>query len=103
VDDTAAMTRNVQTIWGGECQAMGRAARAHVVSRFSWEQTFERLIGEVYASALAQAAVRSGSANGTAKIYRPLWRSLATGRDDQPEADHGLPPPGFIARISALF
>lgn len=59
VDDAGAMARNVEQVWQMDSRAMGSLARAHVVQRFSWERTFDRLIGEVYAAALARAADRA--------------------------------------------
>ena len=58
VDDPAAMAANVQALWLADHCAIGRAARAHVEARFSWDATFERLFGEVYPAALARAAGR---------------------------------------------
>lgn len=58
VDDVAQMARNVTSIWQGDRWTMGRAARAHVISRFSWERTFNQLLGEVYPAALAKAQLR---------------------------------------------
>jgi hypothetical protein len=58
VDDVAAMAANVQAVWARGAGAMGAAARAHVVSRFSWERTFNQLIGEVYPAAMEHAAQR---------------------------------------------
>lgn len=58
VDDVAAMAANVQAVWARGAGAMGAAARAHVVNRFSWERTFNQLIGDVYPAAMDNAAQR---------------------------------------------
>jgi hypothetical protein len=39
-------------------QAPWARPRGHVVSRFSWERTFNQLIGEVYPAAMEHAAQR---------------------------------------------
>ncbi|WEK48060.1 MAG: glycosyltransferase [Candidatus Andeanibacterium colombiense] len=65
VDDPAAMARNVAEVWRGDCRAMGWAARAHAVTRYSWDRTFDRLFGEIYPAALAHKRRRL---NGV-----PLW------------------------------
>ena len=69
VDDADAMAANVLTVLRGDREAMGRAARAHVCQQFSWDQTFSRLVSDVYPAALASAAgrvrhVRSGFGAG---------------------------------------
>jgi alpha-1,6-mannosyltransferase len=52
LDDVAAMARAVMAVWQDDPAAMGRRARAHVTARFSWDQTFEMLFGDVYPRAL---------------------------------------------------
>jgi alpha-1,6-mannosyltransferase len=53
VDDAAAMAANILDVWNSDRKAMGQAARAHVeASRFSWEQSFEKLFGEIYPRAI---------------------------------------------------
>ena len=64
VDDADAMAANVLQLLRGDPAAMGRAARAHVCQQFSWEQTFSRLINEVYTAALASAAQRNRPSRG---------------------------------------
>jgi alpha-1,6-mannosyltransferase len=59
VDDTAAMAANVLKIWQGDHQAIGIEARHHVETNFSWKRTFERLLGDIYPKAMAQAAERA--------------------------------------------
>ena len=59
VDDVDAMAANVMAVLGGDREAMGRAARAHVSQQFSWDATFSRLVSEVYPAALARAAHRN--------------------------------------------
>ncbi|WP_084251191.1 glycosyltransferase [Sphingomonas pruni] len=59
VDDTAAMAANVLEIWQGDHQAIGIEARHHVETNFSWKRTFERLLGDIYPKAMAQAAERA--------------------------------------------
>jgi alpha-1,6-mannosyltransferase len=58
LDDVAAMARAVVDVWQGDPVAMGRRARAHVTERFSWDQTFAALFGEVYPRALLAARRR---------------------------------------------
>lgn len=58
VDDVDQMAANVQAVWQGDHRAMGKAARAHVLDRFSWDRTFEQLLGEIYPRALAHTAER---------------------------------------------
>jgi alpha-1,6-mannosyltransferase len=59
LDHTQAMAQAVMQIWRGDCAAMGLRARAHVTSGFSWQQTFETLLDEIYPRALARSAARS--------------------------------------------
>jgi hypothetical protein len=47
---------------------MGKAARDHVVGRFSWDRTFTTLLGEVYPKALAARAALPAS--GKAALAR---------------------------------
>lgn len=59
VDDVAAMAANVEALWRDNHRAIGQAARAHVVDRFSWIATFARLFEQIYPKALAYAERRS--------------------------------------------
>lgn len=59
VDDTTAMAANVLRIWRDDHQAIGIEARHHVETNFSWKRTFERLLGDIYPKAMAQAAART--------------------------------------------
>jgi alpha-1,6-mannosyltransferase len=59
VDDTAAMAANVARLWRDDHQAIGIEARHHVETNFSWKRTFERLLGDIYPKARAQAAARA--------------------------------------------
>ena len=61
VDDTSAMADNVVTLWRGDHEAVGIEARHHVEASFSWQRTFERLLGDIYPQAMAHAAVRAGT------------------------------------------
>lgn len=72
VDDVAAMAGNVEAIWRGDRLAMGHRARTHVIASFNWRHTFDRLIDEVYASALTNAATRCRQKRN--------WSSLASPR-----------------------
>jgi alpha-1,6-mannosyltransferase len=56
--NSAAMARHVETIWSSDHRAMGQAARTHVVERFCWRRTFDRLLTDVYAAAMAQTQER---------------------------------------------
>ena len=58
VDDADAMAAHVTAIWRGDRDGMGRAARAHVESRYSWEHTFSQLVNEVYPAAMLRASAR---------------------------------------------
>lgn len=72
VDDIESMANNVMAVWHGSPRCMGRAGRAHVANRFSWERTFDRLFGEVYPAALRHAAQRAERREaGSADIAGP--------------------------------
>lgn len=58
VDDTQQMAVNVMAIWGQDHRAIGDAARAHVLDRFSWNRTFDILFGDIYPRAMAHTAER---------------------------------------------
>lgn len=58
VGDAAAMAANVAALWRGDWRAAGKAARAHVETRYTWPATFEKLLGEIYPAALDRAAAR---------------------------------------------
>ena len=53
VDDADAMAANILEVWRSDRRAMGGAARAHVEGQFSWERTFQTLLGEIYPQAFA--------------------------------------------------
>ncbi len=55
LDDVAAMARAVVTVAQNDPKAIGQRARSHVTARFSWEQTFDMLFGDVYSRALVAA------------------------------------------------
>jgi len=55
LDDVRAMAHAVAAVWHDDPVAMGRRARAHVTARFSWDQTFEMLFGDVYQRAMVAA------------------------------------------------
>ena len=73
VDDTTAMAANVVEIWRDDHQAIGIEARHHVETNFSWKRTFERLLGDIYPKAMAQAAARAtaGKSKWFAGIREP--------------------------------
>ncbi|MDE1916433.1 MAG: glycosyltransferase [Sphingomonadales bacterium] len=79
VDDVAAMAANVQAVWARGAQGMGAAARAHVLSRFSWERTFNQLIGDVYPAAMARAAQRQAGRFGWLGAPTPAVSHRALG------------------------
>lgn len=58
VDDTAQMAANVMAVWESDYRAIGHAARMHVLDRFSWNRTFEQLLGDIYPRAIAHTAER---------------------------------------------
>ena len=60
VDDPPAMARLVEKAWAEDTPAMSARARAHVVERYGWDRTFERLLEEIYPRALAFAKARQG-------------------------------------------
>lgn len=64
LDDTAAMAQAVVDVWQGDRAGMGQRAREHVTTQFSWKQTFETLLGEVYPRALARSAARMAALSG---------------------------------------
>ena len=64
LDDTAAMAQAVVDVWQGDRAGMGQRAREHVTTQFSWKQTFETLLGEVYPRALAKSAARMAALSG---------------------------------------
>ncbi|HEU4960894.1 MAG TPA: glycosyltransferase [Sphingomonas sp.] len=64
VDDVQAMADNVVAIWRRGARAMGAAARAHAIGRYSWAQTFETLFREIYPRALCHAGARAASGRG---------------------------------------
>lgn len=61
VDDVQAMADNVVALWNADHAAIGRAARAHVETNYSWATTFSRLFGEIYPKALAHARGRTSA------------------------------------------
>jgi alpha-1,6-mannosyltransferase len=63
LDDVAAMARAVAAVWHDDPAAIGRRARAHVTQRFSWDHTFDTLLGEVYPRAMVAAWRRQRNAN----------------------------------------
>lgn len=64
LDDTAAMAQAVVDVWQGDRAGMSQRAREHVTTQFSWKQTFETLLGEVYPRALAKSAARMAALSG---------------------------------------
>ena len=75
LDDTAAMAQAVVDVWQGDRAGMGQRARHHVTTQFSWHQTFETLLGEIYPRALARADARCEPSN-----WAP-WRSQYRSRE----------------------
>jgi len=57
VGDSAAMAKNILTVWNGDRPAMAAAARRHALG-FSWKRSMEILFGEVYPKALERARSR---------------------------------------------
>lgn len=60
VGDSAAMARNIQSVWNGDRSAMAAAARKHALG-FSWKRSMEILFGDVYPKALERARARVAS------------------------------------------
>jgi alpha-1,6-mannosyltransferase len=65
VDDAAVMAANILAVLDGDPKAIGERARAHAL-QFSWDQSMQRLFGQVYQKALSQAAMRAGLAEPAA-------------------------------------
>lgn len=77
VDDTQAMADRVVQLWREGAAPMSLAARRHVEERFSWNRTFERLLGEIYPKALHHAALRAR--HGRAGASRIAAKAAAAG------------------------
>ena len=75
VDDTATMAANVAKLWRADHEAIGIEARHHVEANFSWQRTFERLLGDIYPQAMAHTAQRT--ATGREMQYRRIEEPLA--------------------------
>ena len=58
VDDAAVMAANIVRVLQGDMAAMSERARAHAL-QFSWDQSMERLFGQVYRRARIRAAERA--------------------------------------------
>jgi alpha-1,6-mannosyltransferase len=71
LDDVVGMAAAVMQVWRGGAEVIGRRARAHVTARFSWDQTFETLLGEVYPRALAAAARRQHTPEPVRRMVMP--------------------------------
>ncbi len=76
VDDAVAMARNVERVWASGARTMGAAAHVHA-QQFSWDNSFERLFGEIYPQALAHAALRARTSRRAAD--RAYAAALAAG------------------------
>lgn len=70
VDDLSAMARNVQTIWRSGAQRMGAQARVMVEGRYSWKNTFDALLGDVYPKAQHAALMRARGKGGFGLPFR---------------------------------
>ena len=57
VDDAGVMASNILALLNGDMAAMSERARAHAL-QFSWQQSMERLFGQVYRSALRNALAK---------------------------------------------
>ena len=77
LDDTAAMAAAVAEVWHGGHAATGLRAREHVTTQFSWQRTFDTLLGEIYPQALARSVARSEA------------RHLVRWRSSQQARQHG--------------
>ena len=62
VDDAGQMAANVLKVWNSDREAMAKAARRHVEgSQFGWDNSLQRLFGEIYPKAMrAREAVAEG-------------------------------------------
>lgn len=54
VDDVDALAANIHDVWNADRGSMGKAARAHVEGRFSWDRTFQTLLSEIYPRAIEE-------------------------------------------------
>jgi len=66
-------------LWQGDRDAIGRAAREHILSRYSWDRTFARLLQEVYPAALTHSRRRLRSApswSGRSKAVQLLGETV---------------------------
>lgn len=66
VDDPAAMARNILAVWQAGAARLGAAGRSRVARQFSWDQSMERLFGEIYPAAIARRAALLGRSPGAA-------------------------------------
>jgi alpha-1,6-mannosyltransferase len=57
-NDAAAMAEGVRAFYRRGCEPLGRAARAHAVSEYSWDGAMHGLLG-LYRGALASACTRA--------------------------------------------
>lgn len=91
LDQTEAMAQAVAEIWRGDCAAMGQRARAHVTSGFSWRQTFETLLGEIYPRALARSAAREApfASYRRRAAGRSRWLQGVGVKDAPPQGNSG--------------
>ena len=55
VGDSAAMARNILSVWNSDRPTMAEQARAHAL-QFSWDSSMEALFGRVYPEAFATRA-----------------------------------------------
>lgn len=69
VDDSAAMAENILRLWRLDRSAMSKAARAHVEGNFSWDETFQKLFGEVYPTAVRARSLAALQPSGV-KVAR---------------------------------
>lgn len=69
VDDVQSLAANILDVWSSDRAAMGKAARAHVEGRFSWDRTFQTLLSEVYPRAIE--ARRSSLLDDGLRGYAP--------------------------------
>lgn len=69
-DDADAMAANVLAVWNGDHAAMGKAARALVEERYSWDHTFHAMFNECYPAAFEAMEARQGA------LSRPILPRL---------------------------
>ena len=67
VGDSAAMAKNILSVWNGDRRAMADRARAHALE-FSWDSSMEALFSRVYPAAFERRAEQLNQAPAAAAL-----------------------------------